>query len=345
MRGARGVGSFGDRHPAVVGDRSSALDGGAEATRPPMSSPSPLRGREREGGSDGVARAHSRKPGSGFLEKYAANQQDDYFSRSAVREKRCREQSPSAASIWRSKPVSLWTRRAAVLSLFAVGTTLVAGHTPYGQWQVYRQKHLLIGCHREDPETYDLAQQVVATLDERLPEAAARPARARTAGRLASLLGTDQLKLAVLSEEDAAAMAVGAGRFAPYGVYRIVAAWFGGGSGPGQPRRLSRRPRAAGDGRVASCGSRSRGAFSRARGAGLASRRGRRRFRAMSASRSRRYHASASTRGAEKLERRSGAAEIGYRRCVRESIPRRALAGSAQRPSPCWRDFEPHGLV
>ena len=30
---------------------------------------------------------------------------------------------------------------------------LLSGHTPYGQWVVYRKKHLLIGCHKADEPT------------------------------------------------------------------------------------------------------------------------------------------------------------------------------------------------
>ena len=55
----------------------------------------------------------------------------------------------------------------------------LSGHTPYGQWVVYRKKHLLIGCHRADPQTYELAKQLVAILEDRLPKARARIARAR----------------------------------------------------------------------------------------------------------------------------------------------------------------------
>jgi hypothetical protein len=95
--------------------------------------------------------------------------------------------------------------------------TLLGGHTPYGQWEVYRRKHLLIGCHRGDPRTYELAGQVVRLLDEHLPEASARVARAPSAGRIASLIGTDQMEVAVLDRAEASAMAEGSGAFAPYG--------------------------------------------------------------------------------------------------------------------------------
>lgn len=90
-------------------------------------------------------------------------------------------------------------------------------HTPYNQWRVYRRKHLLIGCHKEDPRTYELAKQTVAILASRLPAAKARIARARSPGRLASLLGTEQLDVAIVGNQDATGMAAGSGDFAPYG--------------------------------------------------------------------------------------------------------------------------------
>jgi len=44
-------------------------------------------------------------------------------------------------------------RRALRLSVGAAAALLLSGHTPYRQWVVYRKKHLLIGCHKADPET------------------------------------------------------------------------------------------------------------------------------------------------------------------------------------------------
>jgi hypothetical protein len=112
-------------------------------------------------------------------------------------------------------------RRALRLSAGAAAALLLGGHTPYGQWVVYRKKHLLIGCHRADPETYVLAQRVVALLAEHLPAAKSRVARAPDAGRLASLLGTAQMEVATLSPADAAAMLRGSGRFAAYGAIAL----------------------------------------------------------------------------------------------------------------------------
>lgn len=93
----------------------------------------------------------------------------------------------------------------------------VQAHTPFKQWVVYRRKHLLIGCHKQDMETYALAKQMIRVLETRLPAAKARVARAPNPGRLASLLGTDQLDVALLSYEDAIMMAAGKGSFKPYG--------------------------------------------------------------------------------------------------------------------------------
>lgn len=107
-------------------------------------------------------------------------------------------------------------------ALVAAGAFVLAGHTPYAQWVVYRRKHLLIGCHRENLATWQVAIEIVGRLEEHLPEARARVARAPDAGRLASLLGTDQLDVAVLSPREAVAMAAGEGAFAPYGPVEIV---------------------------------------------------------------------------------------------------------------------------
>jgi hypothetical protein len=102
--------------------------------------------------------------------------------------------------------------------VFAAGAKRVDAHTPYGQWVVYRKKHLLIGSHRTDPETYVVAKELASLLVEHLPKSKSRVARAPTAQRLASLLGTDQLDLAVLARADAVGMLEGTGRFEPYGV-------------------------------------------------------------------------------------------------------------------------------
>jgi hypothetical protein len=101
------------------------------------------------------------------------------------------------------------------------GWKAAVAHTPYGQWVVYRKKHLLIGAHRADPATYDLAKRLASVLAHHLPKSRCRVARAPTAWRLASLIGTDQLDVAVLQSAEAIAMLKGSGRFEPYGPIKI----------------------------------------------------------------------------------------------------------------------------
>ncbi|MEM9144862.1 MAG: hypothetical protein AAGC57_01595 [Pseudomonadota bacterium] len=99
------------------------------------------------------------------------------------------------------------TRRAVLAGLASAGLAGTApAHTPYGQWVVYRQKHLLIGAHRGDPQTYTLAKAVVAALERELPAARARVARGPHPRRIAALMGTGQLLVAVLSAAEAQAM-------------------------------------------------------------------------------------------------------------------------------------------
>lgn len=102
------------------------------------------------------------------------------------------------------------------------GNVTIQAHTLYGQWQVYRKKHLLIGCHREDPRTFELAKQLEAEFAHHLPAAKARVARAPHPERLASLLGTDQLEIAILNGDDAVLMAQGKPPFEPYGVLPLT---------------------------------------------------------------------------------------------------------------------------
>lgn len=114
-------------------------------------------------------------------------------------------------------------RRAVVLGLGGVAVTgLAHAHTPYGQWVVYRKKHLLIGSHRGDLKTYDLAKAVVAALARELPEAKARVARGPRPQRIATLMGTGQLMVSVLSDAEAQQMAERTGPFADYPAVRLT---------------------------------------------------------------------------------------------------------------------------
>ena len=61
-------------------------------------------------------------------------------------------------------------------ALFVPGRALLA-HTPYRQWKIYRQRHLMIGASREDAASYPKAKEIQAFLETHLPEASARIAR------------------------------------------------------------------------------------------------------------------------------------------------------------------------
>lgn len=98
-----------------------------------------------------------------------------------------------------------------------------SAHTPYRQWKVYRQKHLLLLAHRGDPDSYELANALAATLLAHLPESKARVTRAPHLHRVASLLATGQLQFAVLKAQDAATMLRGAAPLEAYGAVSLTA--------------------------------------------------------------------------------------------------------------------------
>lgn len=80
---------------------------------------------------------------------------------------------------------------------------LIGGHTPYKQWVVYRQRHLLILSSKHDPATFPLSKKVAQTLLEALPESQARSSLAKDLTRVASLLSSQQMNVVVLSPQDA----------------------------------------------------------------------------------------------------------------------------------------------
>jgi len=102
------------------------------------------------------------------------------------------------------------------VSIFVIYILLV-GHSPWGGYQAYRQQHLLLMSTREDAPTYPYSKILVEVLEEVLPEASARPARARTFKRVQSLFSTNQMPLVLLSKKNAIALINGEGPFNQYG--------------------------------------------------------------------------------------------------------------------------------
>ena len=112
----------------------------------------------------------------------------------------------------------LFTRRGVMrLGVTALGAVLVGAHTPYGQWTVYRQRNLFIVASRTDPAAVDLARNLAKGLAAELPESHARMTRATDSVRVASLLATGQLDVAVVSRGDGVAMLGGAGEYRAIG--------------------------------------------------------------------------------------------------------------------------------
>ena len=103
------------------------------------------------------------------------------------------------------------------LGLCGAALILTSAHTPYRQWVVYRKRRLLIGTSKADGPTYPLGKQVAETLLTYLPESKARASRAPNPWRLASLLSTAQMDVAILSAGDAAALVEGRSPFADFG--------------------------------------------------------------------------------------------------------------------------------
>jgi len=109
------------------------------------------------------------------------------------------------------------------LGLAATAWVVASGHTPYRQWTVYRQRHLVIGTCRADEPTYPLGKEIAATLATYLPESEARVSRAPNQWRLASLISTGQIQAILLSRADATALAAGDAPFADFGGLPLAA--------------------------------------------------------------------------------------------------------------------------
>lgn len=105
-------------------------------------------------------------------------------------------------------------RRAFLLAFSAALFPLPGmSHSPWGQYAVYRQKHLLVLSTREDAETYPYSKRLVEAINKEAPEARARPARAINLERVYNLLRTDQFQFALLSQANVEAMRSSAGPF------------------------------------------------------------------------------------------------------------------------------------
>lgn len=108
-------------------------------------------------------------------------------------------------------------RRFIGMSLGLAALAAGPGHTPYGHWKIYRQKHLMIGSCKADEPSFPLAERIAATLLRLLPESSPRASRAPDQRRIASLLASDQWQVSVLRRRDAIDLVAGRGLFEPVG--------------------------------------------------------------------------------------------------------------------------------
>ena len=108
-------------------------------------------------------------------------------------------------------------RRFVQVALIGLAGLVSSGHTPFQQWTVYRQRHLLILTDRSDPPSYPLGKRVAAVLATHLPASRARVTRAPHTERIASLISSKQLDVALMSPSDAVALAADLPPFKGYG--------------------------------------------------------------------------------------------------------------------------------
>lgn len=99
----------------------------------------------------------------------------------------------------------------------------VLGHSPYRQWQVYRQSRLIIVTSAADSAAYPLAERVAALLLQHWPESLALASRASDTREVVKLLASQQLDVAILSAAEARDAAEGRGRFASEGALSLRA--------------------------------------------------------------------------------------------------------------------------
>lgn len=92
----------------------------------------------------------------------------------------------------------------------------VMAHTPYRQWDIFRKRYLQILSSHSDLDGDAMADAWVARLRDHLPLSNAMVSRARDVARVASLLKTNQAKLAVLSHAHARAMYEASAPFEDY---------------------------------------------------------------------------------------------------------------------------------
>ena len=104
-------------------------------------------------------------------------------------------------------------RRLFAFFMLAGIPTLAFAHSPWGQYQVYRQKHLLILSSRDDEPSYPFSKILADYLAAAVPSSKARPARAINIKRVYNLLLTNQFQFVLLSRDKIDMMRKAVGEF------------------------------------------------------------------------------------------------------------------------------------
>jgi len=99
----------------------------------------------------------------------------------------------------------------------SAGSVLLCGHSPYRQWMVYRETHLMILTSRDDLGGDDLGEKIAAIVRGALPDSRATVGRGPRVQRIASLIATRQAEVGVVSRPNAMAMFHGDEPFRQYG--------------------------------------------------------------------------------------------------------------------------------
>ena len=104
-------------------------------------------------------------------------------------------------------------RRLFAFFMLAGIPTLAFAHSPWGQYQVYHQKHLLILSSRDDEPSYPFSKILADYLAAAVPSSKARPARAINIKRVYNLLLTNQFQFVLLSRDKIDMMRKAVGEF------------------------------------------------------------------------------------------------------------------------------------
>ena len=81
---------------------------------------------------------------------------------------------PRYARAFDPRPLHMNRRPFLALLASSAASLLLAGHTPYMQWKLYRQAHLLIFTTRDDAGSDELGERIAARLRETLPDSQAQ---------------------------------------------------------------------------------------------------------------------------------------------------------------------------